>query len=369
MLVSIIIPIYNEKDTVLDIIDIVKKVDLPDNLKREIILVDDGSKDGTVEILHELDEDPSVHILFHQSNQGKGAAVRKGFQNAKGDILIIQDADLEYNPHEYSSLLDPILKGKADVVYGSRFMGSNPHRVLYFWHTVANKFLTFCSNAFSDLNMTDIETCYKVFRKEALDRITIEENRFGFEPEITAKLGKKAREEGLRIYEVGISYYGRTYEDGKKIKSKDAFWALWCIFKYNTSITAHIVKYFIFGLLIALSQYFSIFVLVELSNFDTIKLERIANIISIFISFTIAFIIHSRITWRYHFRSKFDVIKKILLFYAVSSFSLIFRILAFNFFQNLGIGYLLNTTIGIGIAILLNFTGYNKIVFSEKSDK
>jgi len=223
---SIIIPCYNEKSTIREVIDAVLAAPY-DN--KEIIIVDDCSKDGTKEVL--LGEiEPLVHqILFHKVNQGKGAALRTGIQAATGDIVLIQDADLEYDPQEYPNLVEPILRNKADVVYGSRFMGSQPHRVLYFWHSVGNMVLTVLSNMFTNLNLTDMETCYKVFRREIIQGVSIKENRFGFEPEITAKIAKL----DCRIFEVGISYYGRTYKEGKKIGWKDGFRAIYCIIKYN----------------------------------------------------------------------------------------------------------------------------------------
>jgi glycosyltransferase involved in cell wall biosynthesis len=223
---SIIIPCYNEKSTIREVVDAVLAAPY-DN--KEIIIVDDCSKDGTKEVLLEEIE-PLVHqILFHKVNQGKGAALRTGIEAATGDIVLIQDADLEYDPQEYPNLVEPILRNKADVVYGSRFMGSQPHRVLYFWHSVGNMVLTILSNMFTNLNLTDMETCYKVFRREIIQEISIKENRFGFEPEITAKIAKLE----CRIFEVGISYYGRTYKEGKKIGWKDGFRAIYCIIKYN----------------------------------------------------------------------------------------------------------------------------------------
>jgi glycosyltransferase involved in cell wall biosynthesis len=227
MKLSIVIPVYNERDTIAQIVDVVKSVQLP--IDRQIVLVDDCSRDGTRDKLRELESDPLLSIHYHEVNQGKGAALRTGFKQATGDIVIIQDADLEYDPHEYPKLIKPILDGKADVVFGSRFAGGEVHRVLYFWHSMGNKFLTLLSNMFTNLNLTDMEVCYKVFRKEILDQINIEENRFGFEPEITAKVSKLR----CRIYEVGISYAGRTYEEGKKIGWKDGVRALICILKYN----------------------------------------------------------------------------------------------------------------------------------------
>ncbi|MGV3517883.1 glycosyltransferase family 2 protein [Luteitalea sp.] len=225
MKLTVVIPVYNEVDTLLHLLDRVQAV----AIEKELVLVDDCSTDGTRELLRRTSLPANVRVLYHERNQGKGAALRTGFASATGDVVIIQDADLEYDPQEYPKLLKPIVDGRADVVFGSRFAGGETHRVLYFWHFMGNKFLTLASNAFTNLNLTDMETCYKVFRREVLQRITVEENRFGFEPEITAKVAKL----GVRIYEVGISYDGRTYEEGKKIGWKDGVRALWCIVKYN----------------------------------------------------------------------------------------------------------------------------------------
>ena len=225
MKLTVVIPVYNEVHTLLSLVDRVQAV----ALDKEIVLVDDCSSDGTRELLQRTTFPGNVRVLYHDRNQGKGAALRSGFAAAAGDVVIIQDADLEYDPQEYPKLLKPIEDGRADVVFGSRFAGGDSHRVLYFWHSLGNKFLTLLSNAFTNLNLTDMETCYKVFRREVLQRITVEENRFGFEPEITAKISKLR----VRIYEVGISYDGRTYEEGKKIGWRDGVRALWCIVKYN----------------------------------------------------------------------------------------------------------------------------------------
>lgn len=225
LLLSVVIPVFNEDGTIAEIIELVLKTPY----HKEVIVVDDGSTDRTRDILKKI-ENQSLKVLFHSNNSGKGKALQTGITAAKGDIILIQDADLEYDPAEYPVLLNPILKGKADVVYGSRFAGHGAHRVLYFWHYIGNRFLTLLSNFFTNLNLTDIETGYKVFTKESLQGIHIKEQRFGFEPEITAKIAKKH----LRIYEVPISYYGRTYDEGKKIKWHDGLWALWCILKYNT---------------------------------------------------------------------------------------------------------------------------------------
>jgi glycosyltransferase involved in cell wall biosynthesis len=230
---SIIIPVFNEEVTILNILNKLLEIELIGGLKKELVMVNDCSSDRSEKlILTFIKEHPETEIIYekHQKNQGKGAALNTGFQKATGDILIVQDADLEYDPHEFNRLLKPILDGFADVVYGSRFKGSNPHRALFFWHTIGNNFLTFLSNIFSNLNITDMETCYKMFRSEIIKSIQIKENRFGIEPEITAKIAKI---KNIRIYEVGISYYGRTYEEGKKIGWKDGFRAIYCILKYN----------------------------------------------------------------------------------------------------------------------------------------
>ena len=224
MKISIVIPVYNEKGTIRELYEAVKAVELD----KEIILVDDFSSDGTRDILPGL-ADETTRVFFHDRNLGKGAALRTGFAHAKGDIVVIQDADLEYDPQQYPKLIQPIIDGKADVVFGSRFVTGDYRRVLFFWHMLGNRVLTLLSNVLTNLNLSDMETCYKVFRREVLERITIEENRFGFEPEITAKIAKL----NVRIYEVGISYSGRTYNEGKKIGWKDGVSALRCILKYN----------------------------------------------------------------------------------------------------------------------------------------
>ncbi|MES1256097.1 MAG: glycosyltransferase family 2 protein [Acidobacteriota bacterium] len=225
MKLSVVIPVYNEAGTIVQLIERVRAV----GLDTEIIVVDDCSTDGTGDALKQMDAAPDLVRLFHPVNRGKGAALRTGFAAATGDVVVVQDADLEYDPSEYPKLLQPILDGRAEVVYGSRFIGGDCHRVLYFWHSLGNRFLTLLSNAVTNLNLTDMETCYKMFRREVIQGIELREDRFGFEPEITGKIAERR----CRLYEVGISYSGRTYEEGKKIGWRDGFRAIWCIFKYR----------------------------------------------------------------------------------------------------------------------------------------
>ena len=225
ILLSVIVPCFNEIKTLDKVINDIQSSQVE---SKEIIIVDDFSSDGSREFLKKV-ESYNIKTIFHDKNLGKGAALCSGISLAKGKIIIIQDADLEYDPNQFPDIIEPIVNGKADVVYGSRFQGGQPHRVVYFWHRIGNGFLTLLSNIFTDINLTDMETCYKAFRREIIQQIKIEENRFGFEPEITAKIAKL----DCRIYEVGISYYGRTYKEGKKIGWRDGVWAIWCILKYN----------------------------------------------------------------------------------------------------------------------------------------
>jgi glycosyltransferase involved in cell wall biosynthesis len=232
-LLSIIVPAYNEENTIETILNKLISIKLPNSIQKEIIVVNDCSTDLTEKNFQDFllsNENIKIKYIKHSVNKGKGAAIHTGIKNATGDYTIVQDADLEYNPEEIKFLLQPVLDGFADVVYGSRFIGGNAHRVLFFWHTIGNKFLTFLSNLFSNLNLTDMETCYKLFHTKTLQSLTLKKKRFGFEPEVTAKIAMVSK---IRIYEVGISYYGRTYQEGKKINWKDGFRAIYCIFKYG----------------------------------------------------------------------------------------------------------------------------------------
>lgn len=368
MKISIVIPVYNEESTLLDILEQVEQAPLLPGYEREVVIVNDCSTDGTAAILKTLEKD-GRNILHHDKNRGKGAALRTGYKQCTGDIIIVQDADLEYDPNEYSKLLQPIASGRAAVVYGSRFMGGEPHRIVYFWHSIGNKMLTLMSNMFSDLNLTDMETCYKVFRKDVIDKIELKEDRFGIEPEVTAKIAALVKKEDLSIYEVGISYYGRTYGEGKKIGIKDAFRAAWCIWKYNTTTAAKVIKYACHGVIVALTQLILMVLLVEGANLQTTYELNAANLLSIEGALLLGFLLHSMLTWHIKFSSPKDVITRLVGFHFVTGISVMTRIGIFYMLNYLGIHYVLSVAAGIGAAIIINYFGFDRIVFKGADAK
>jgi glycosyltransferase involved in cell wall biosynthesis len=368
MKISIVIPVYNEEKTIAAIIDNVKHASLyAAGNTREIIVVDDCSKDATRNVLKAI-AGPEIKVICHDVNKGKGAALRTGFAHCTGDIIIIQDADLEYNPDDYPALLAPIIEGDAEVVYGSRFVGAERHRVLYFWHSMLNFFLTMLSNAFSDLTLTDMETCYKVMKREIAQRITIQENRFGFEPEITGKLAELARNENIRIYEVGISYRGRTYTEGKKIGVKDGLRALYCVLKYNTSPLANFVKYALDGFLVVLLQFVTLVGLVELVGLRNLAGLNIAHAVSIEASIIAGFLVHYFMTWRSFRKSAGTMINKFLLFHLFNCVPFVVRVVVF-FALVQQLNYLASAIASVGIALAFNFWGYNYLIFTKKNIK
>jgi glycosyltransferase involved in cell wall biosynthesis len=366
MKTSIVIPVYNEEKTVAAVIERVKKAPLHTaGAAREIVVVDDCSTDGTGAVLKAVGG-PEVKVVRHDVNKGKGAALRTGFSRCTGDVIIIQDADLEYNPDEYPALLAPIIEGDADVVYGSRFVGAARHRVLYFWHSLGNMGLTTLSNMFSDLTLTDMETCYKVMKRGIAERLVLQENRFGFEPEITAKLAELARNEDIRIYEVGISYRGRTYTEGKKIGMKDAVRALYCIVKYNTSPLANFVKYALDGVLVLLLQFLTLVGLVEVCGLTSLAGLNIAHAVSIEVCIIAGFMVHSVMTWRLHLKSRSEVIKKFLLFHLFNCVPFAARVFVF-FVLVQNAHYLVSALVSAVVALAFNFWGYNYLIFTRKN--
>ena len=364
MKISIVIPVFNEEATLLEIFKKVGDAPLSPGFEREIVIVNDCSTDGTAELLKKL-EMTGVRILHHQVNRGKGAALRTGYAHCSGDVIIVQDADLEYDPNEYPRLLQPIVDGKADVVYGSRFMGGRPHRIVYFWHSVGNKLLTLLSNMLSDLNLTDMETCYKVFRREVLQKITLEEDRFGIEPEVTAKIAKLVQQEDVVLYEVGISYYGRTYSEGKKIGFKDALRAAWCIWKYNTTSAARVIKYIAHGSIVALTQLLLMVLLVKGADLQATYAINLANLLSIEGALLVGFVLHSLLTWRVQFTSVKDVVIRLIRFHFVTGVSIVTRIGSFYLLNLLGVHYILNVVTGIIAAMCINYFGYDRLVFRK----
>jgi len=332
-------PAYNEKATIDRIVKAVLSARLPAGMERELIIVDDASTDGTREILQKMNN-PAVRVIYQPKNMGKGMALRAGFKAAGGDIIIVQDADLEYDPTQYGELVAPILDGKADVVYGSRFIGGKPHRVLYYWHSLANGFLTTLSNAMSDLNLTDIECCYKVFRRDALRAIELEEDRFGIEPEITAKLGSLCRAKGFRIYEVGISYDGRTYAEGKKIGFWDAVRALFCITVYNDSPCARMVQGTLSGIAGAAMQFGVMLATAGLFQLENPIFLNAANVIATEAS-VVASMFMALAVFRQRGRgTSFEkALLSSLFYHAEKAFSMVVRLIAFYYATDKGLSW------------------------------
>jgi glycosyltransferase involved in cell wall biosynthesis len=362
---SVIIPVFNEKNTFAELLSAVKSAPVS-GLDKEIVIVDDCSFDGTSDLLKSLSGD-NIKVLFHKINQGKGAALKTGILAATGDIILIQDADLEYDPKEYPRLIKPIIESRADIVYGSRFLEKGSGKTAYTVHKAANKFLTALSNHFSGLKLTDMETCYKAFRARIITAIDIEEKRFGFEPEITAKIAGLVRSGAATIKEVPVSYRARSYKEGKKIGLKDGARAIWCIIKYNDSRLAVFCRYSISGFFAAIAQFTSMIMLVEVFGFGTLFLQNAANLISILVSFIIAFIFHSVFTWRYRFVSSLEMRAKFAGFFGLSGLSLVLRGSVFYLLSLLGIDYLINTLLVILLAVFINFQAYGAMIFKKKA--
>ncbi len=362
---SIIVPCYNEEKTLKMVVRKLIQTDI--NIpQKEIVIVDDHSTDSSLSIAKNLaSQYDIIKVYSHDVNRGKGAALKTGFTKCSGDVIVCQDADLEYNPEELNLLLEPIMKGKASVVYGSRFLTGLPHRVLSFWHSFGNKLLTFLSNTMSDLNLTDMETCYKMFTQDVIEAIELKEKRFGVEPELTAKIASLSKEKRFAIYEVGISYSGRSSKEGKKIGLKDAISALRCIIKYNSATPAKLIKYLINGLVVAFSQLISITAIVEILNQNNKAGQIGSYAISIEISILVGLFLHSYFTWKYPLRRSRKLFNLCMKFHLITAFSFAVRMILFSILFKLGMNYLPNTLIGIAVAIILNFIGYDKLVFKK----
>ena len=355
---SIIIPCYNEEQTLEKIVQRVRDIQ-DENLNLEIIIVDDQSKDNSYKIAQELaDKYQEINAFRHDNNKGKGAALRTGFSKATGDYVAIQDADLEYNPEELKKLLEPLINDDADVVFGSRFLSPGAHRVLYFWHSLGNRFLTLLSNMFTDLNLTDMETCYKVFKRDVIQNIEIEEDRFGFEPEIVAKVAHKR----LRIFEMGISYYGRTYEEGKKIGARDGLRALYCIFKYNASKAPVPIQFFFYlfiGGTAALVN-FIIFMLLFSSGVTVNIAAPVAFVIAAVVNYFLS------ITLLFKHRAKYNTAGEIIIYILVVAAVAVFDLYMTKFLLSIGTSAEISKIAATGLGFILNFLGRRYIVFPEK---
>ena len=354
---SVVIPCYNEESTLESCVDKVMEINSED-LQLELIIINDASADDSLNIAHRLAEKYPIKVLNHEINQGKGAALRTGFQHATGDFVVVQDADLEYDPLEIPSLLKPLIDGKADVVLGSRFLSGGTHRVLYYWHSLGNKFLTMLSNMFTDLNLTDMETCYKVFKREVIQSIDIKENRFGFEPEIVAKVAQRR----LRIFEMGISYFGRTYEEGKKIGWRDGFRALYCIFRYNAHKAPVPIQFMIYLFIGATSALVNLLIFLGFYQSGTpVEVAApvafgSAAIVNYLLSISILF--RSKVKWN----SGVELVVYTLVVLAVGTFDLFFTKFLLNGEFSPQLAKLMSTALGF----ILNFAGRKYIVFPEK---
>ncbi|MCH8331221.1 MAG: bifunctional glycosyltransferase family 2/GtrA family protein [Bacteroidetes bacterium] len=358
-LLSIVIPCYNEERTLKQCTKKVLEIVDP-SLSLEIIIVDDCSTDKSLSIARDLqNEHPAISVFHHEKNRGKGAALRTGFQNATGDFVAVQDADLEYNPRELKKLIVPLENNEADVVFGSRFLSSDAHRVLYFWHYIGNRFLTFISNMLSDLNLSDMECCYKVFRREVIQSISLKENRFGFEPEIVAKVA----EARLRIYEIGVSYYGRTYEEGKKIGAKDGFRALYCIFRYNAHTAPVPIQFVIYVFIGGLAALFN------LLSFMGMFSAGLSVIIAAPIAFTMAAVLNYFLCILIMFRhkAKWNTISETLIYWVVVGLVGIVDVSLTQFGMYLGYSPVLAKLWASLLALSFNFAGRRYFVFPEPS--
>jgi glycosyltransferase involved in cell wall biosynthesis len=355
---SVVIPCYNEEKTLESCVEKVLEI-ANDSLELELIIINDASSDQSLTIAHGLaDRYSNIKVLNHEVNQGKGAALRTGFKHATGDYVVVQDADLEYDPLEIPGLLKPLIEDKADVVLGSRFLSGGVHRVLYFWHSLGNKFLTLLSNMFTDLNLTDMETCYKVFKREVIQSIDIKENRFGFEPEIVAKVAQKR----LRIFEMGISYFGRTYEEGKKIGWKDGFRALYCIFRYNAHKAPVPIQFLIYLFIGATSALVNLVIFmiifnsgapVEIAAPTAFGTAAIANYL-----LSISILFRSKVKWN----TATEILIYALLVLSVGAFDLYFT----KSMLSGGFGPELSKLLATGLGFILNFVGRKYLVFPEK---
>lgn len=356
---TLVIPCYNEEKTLEACVSKVLQIE-DDNLALEIIIVDDASIDSSFQIAHALElKFPQVSVLQHQINQGKGAALRTGFKKATGDFVVVQDADLEYKPSEIKNLLVPLIEGDADVVFGSRFLSGRPHRVLYFWHSLGNQFLTLLSNMFTDLNLTDMETCYKVFKREVIQNIEIEENRFGFEPEIVAKVAH----ERLRIYEMGISYFGRTYEEGKKIGVQDGFRALYCIFRYNAPKAPLPIQMLIYLFIGGISALFNLLIFLLLFNagLEVVIAAPAAFILAAVVNYYLSISLLFRKNAKWGTKTEITIYSMVVLVLGVFDLVVTYLFLELNFSPEYA---KISATL---ITFILNFLGRKYLVFPEKS--